>query len=573
MIENRSRIRPTAGFFTLFLIAQLAFATQQAGSLFAAGDARLQAGLIAQTIRSIIDKTENPNLKWPRFPYYHDELQALYEPQEYAPLWLAEGRPIKQLQDVVIVLYQASSRGLDPRDYDAELLERQWRELSAGAAYSAHDLALFDTGVSLALMRYISDLHIGKINPRNLDIGLNIEPKKYDLAAVVKAALVYDNIQQTVAEAEPPFAQYRQLKQALTQYRRLAAKAPTGPLPVTATVHPGERYPAMPELRQLLTALGDLPPSSPSSGGDLYQGAIVDAVKRFQVRHGLEPDGLMGKNTFAALNVPMQRRVRQIEMALERVRWLPEVAENEPFIVVNIPAFRLWGFRSVNRHMVPELTMNVVVGKAMDKQQTPVFVENMRYVVFSPYWNIPRSITVDEIVPKTRQNHSYIKANNMEIVRELGPNAEALAVNAANIAKLKSGALRVRQKPGSKNALGPAKFIFPNDHSVYLHGTPQQGLFSRSRRDFSHGCIRLEDPLLMAQFVLNDQSEWTRERIQQAMEAGKPTQVNLTKPMPVLLFYTTVIASHDGTVLFFNDVYGHDGTLERMLLAGYPYPP
>ncbi len=258
----------------------------------------------------------------------------------------------------------------------------------------------------MALIRYISDLHIGKINPRNLDIELNVEPKKYDLAALVKTALVYDNIQQTVANAEPPFAQYRQLKQALAQYRRLAATPLPTPLPVTATVHPDEQYPAMPQLRQLLTALGDLPPSSSASSGDIYQGDIVEAVKRFQMRHGLEPDGLMGKNTFDALNVPMQRRVRQIEMALERVRWLPEVAENEPFIVVNIPAFQLWGFRSVNRHMVPELAMNVVVGKAMDKRQTPVFVENMRYVVFSPYWNIPRSITVDEIVPKARQNHS-----------------------------------------------------------------------------------------------------------------------------------------------------------------------
>ena len=522
-------------------------------------------------VRRVVDDASHPIIRWPDFPFYQDEMQGLYAPMDYGLLWFKNGRPRKQTAEVIAILKEAKSHGLDPESYDADALERQWRELSTGGPPTDHRHALFDTALSIALLRYISDLHIGRVNPRNLSVKLDIEPKKYDLPKLLHRAIEEDRIREMVEAAEPPLVQYRLVMEALARYRELATDPRLEPVPVAEpTLRPGDPYEGLNELTLLLEVVGDL--DRAAEVGETYDGAIVEAVKRFQQRHGLEPDGIVGRKTFAALNVPLERCVRQLELALERLRWLPDLPQG-PFLVANIPGFELWAFDYPRPEGQPVLVMNVVVGKSLSKQ-TPVFDELMRYVVFRPYWNVPYSITVREILPKLADDPGYLERKQMEIVDRFAWDAEPYEPTPENIERLASWELRVRQRPGSFNALGRVKFIFPNSNNIYLHDTPARTLFARSRRDFSHGCVRVEDPVKLAEFVLRDVPGWDLERIEQAMAAPRPERVNLPNPLPVLIFYTTaVVRPHTGEVMFFEDIYGHDARLEAALQAGYPYPP
>ena len=215
--------------------------------------------------------------------------------------------------------------------------------------------------------------------------------------------------------------------------------------------------------------------------------------------------------------------------------------------------------------------MNVVVGQSLD-HQTPLFVEQLEYIVFRPFWNPPRSILVDEILPKARRDHAYMARNQYEIVASGADDAVALEVTAENLEKVQQGRLTLRQRPGPSNSLGLAKFIFPNDENVYMHGTPSRGGFAKARRDLSHGCVRLEDPAALATWILRDQTDWSRTRIEAAMAGDKPVRVPLEQPMTVVLFYDTVHVSRQGVVYFMDDIYGHDKVLDAALKEGYPYP-
>jgi murein L,D-transpeptidase YcbB/YkuD len=526
----------------------------------------------AETLSSVIRDTYHPDLKWPRFPYYQDELQGLYG-MAAGYVWLVGGQPRSQVSEAIEILADAESRGLDPSDYDVSYLRDLAAAINSGGARSARELALFDTAMSIAMLRHISDLHIGRINPKSLNVDLDVDPKKYDLAALLFDAIAEDRISETVTEAEPPYLQYLRLKVALDQYRYLAQKGDLETVPIGPTVHPGERYAGVPQLRRRLTAFGDLDESDSNAAGDIYEGNLVTALKHFQERHGLEVDGVIGKGTFAALNVSPAQRERQLELALERIRWVPLIGADRKVLVVNIPAFWLWAFGTENPDGRPMLAMNVVVGKALNSHQTPVFIEEMRYLEFTPYWNVPRSITVNELLPKIARDPNYISANHYEIVPNFGNDVGALPVSSANIAKVKAGGLQLRQRPGPKNALGAVKFIFPNNNNIYLHSTPAQSLFSRTRRDFSHGCIRVEYPEALAEFVLSSVPGWDRNQIADAMVGSRPTRVDLTNRIPVLIYYTTAVVDADGDVHFYGDIYGHDAVLDEALRAGYPYPP
>ena len=323
----------------------------------------------------------------------------------------------------------------------------------------------------------------------------------------------------------------------------------------------------MPQLVARLQAVGDLVADVHETHTH-YTGGIVDAVKRFQTRHGLEADGVIGATTLRAINVPLAARVRQIELAMERMRWLP-LLDDEPNIFVNVANFRLWA--NTPRTREEPLRMKVVVGEALD-HQTPLFVEQLEYVVFRPFWNPPRSILLREILPRARKDPGYMARNQFEIVASGADDAHALAVTPENLDPVQHGRLALRQRPGPSNSLGLAKFIFPNDENVYMHGTPSRGGFARVRRDLSHGCVRLEDAAALASWVLRDQPEWTRARIDAAMTGAKPVRVDLLEPMTVVLFYDTVHVSRQGVVYFLEDIYGHDKVLDAALKQGYPYP-
>jgi murein L,D-transpeptidase YcbB/YkuD len=316
-------------------------------------------------------------------------------------------------------------------------------------------------------------------------------------------------------------------------------------------------------LHAWLLATGDLPAGTPPPA-DRYDTSLEAGVVSFQLRHGLEMDGVIGKATQAALAIPLTWRVRQIELALERLRWLPDLSAGR-LIAVNIPMFQLWAWDQVPSSAPPTLSMHVIVGRALDTR-TPVFAAELRHVIFRPYWNIPSSILRNEILPAVRRDPAYLTRHNMEIVAGASDDSPVLAPTAEHIASLGSRGVRLRQRPGPTNALGLVKFMFPNENDVYLHGTPSVQLFSRARRDFSHGCIRVADPAALAEWVLRDPTAWSRDAVAAAMNGAANHRVDLTDPIQVVIFYTTaVVQPEDGQVYFADDVYGHDRRLATAL--------
>lgn len=512
-------------------------------------------------IRTMIAEAHHPWARRPDFPRYVDVVARLYASRGDAPVWLV-GRGLSPAGSAAVAaLLAASDQGLAPTDYDAATLDGLARGLPH-RSWNAVALARFDLLLSLGLIRYLDDLRGGRVRPA--PFGEGRAPPGLDLAVGVAAAAVGDSVAGLVAALQPPLAQYRNLRMHLARYRRLAAERPFVRLPANSVVRPGEPYTGVRALARRLVALGDLAADSADVSGVAYGGSLVGAVRRFQVRHSLEPDGVLGRATLAALNVPFAARVAQIELALERLRALPPIGRQR-FVVVNIPAFQLFAFDSVGGSGAPSLQMKVVTGKALDTR-TPILFEELRYVEFRPYWNVPRSILLNEILPLLPRRPTYLRDNQMEIV---GPRQIVLGdlPTPELLRRLATGELFVRQRPGAHNALGLAKFVFPNAASVYMHGTPEVDLFSRARRDFSHGCIRLEDPAGLAAWALQDQPAWDRVAIEAAMAAAGTTRVLLSRPMPVIVFYTTAVAAPDGTIRFYPDVYGHDRELVEALRA------
>ena len=480
------------------------------------------------------------------------------------PVWVdTTGGANASARDALRLLADAGADGLAPRDYQAAELAEQAAALAVAPGAAASRQPAFERDLEAAMRRYLHDLHLGRINPRAL--GFRVArpgAAAPDFAALLQAAAAAGRLPQVVAELRPQLGQYAKLREALARYRVLAADGSIGHLPVAAPVTRGETYRGGAALHRLLVALGDLPADAlpPTDCGDAM---LTEGVRRFQNRHGLTADGVIGRATLAALNVPLAHRVQQLELTLERLRWLPDLGAR-PFVGINIPMFRLWAWDPA-APVGASISMGVVVGRALNTQ-TPVLSEEMRYLIFRPYWNVPRSILRNEVLPALARDPGHLQRNDMEIVRGGDDDAQAIAASNENLAALREGVLRLRQRPGPKNSLGLVKFIFPNDANVYLHDTPAAQLFGRARRDFSHGCVRVEDPVALAHWVLKDEPGWTRERIEAAMAGTSPLRVDLTRPLPVILFYmTAMVMPADQTLHFADDIYGHDTRLARAL--------
>jgi murein L,D-transpeptidase YcbB/YkuD len=351
----------------------------------------------------------------------------------------------------------------------------------------------------------------------------------------------------------------------LARYRELAADSSLLEVRLPeSTLRPGDSFAGSPPLARLLTRLGDTAPAATFPATSVYEEPLVSAVRRFQKRHGLGDDGVIGAATRAALRVRLSARVRQIELALERLRWLPHL-DPQGFLAVNIPMFQLWAWESIPPNGAPAFGMNAIVGRSLDTR-TPVFVAQMEHVVFRPYWNVPRSILRGEILPAIERDPGYLDRHDMEIVAGQSDDDTVVPPTADNLSKLRQGRFRVRQRPGPANSLGLVKFVFPNDENVYLHGTPARQLFGRARRDFSHGCVRVEDPVALAEWALRREPDWNRERILTTMTGTKTVHVKLSRPIQVFLFYVTaVVMPDDGLIHFAEDIYGHDAKLDRAL--------
>lgn len=516
-------------------------------------------------LQSILTAGKLAELRWPDFSHYKFSVAEFYRSTGYRLAWTSHGRPTPQALAMIRVLENADVEGLDPANYDGPRWASRIASLDAPKPQSESNLTRFDVALTVSAMRYISDVHMGRVDPRRFHSGFDVEHGKHDLAQFLLERIVHaPDIRPALEEIEPPFPIYHRMIEALHKYQDLALEYHGRPFPVPKrTIDPGDSYSNLPQLAHLLRLLGDLPAhANAGASGTVYQGALVDAVKRFQSRHGLDPDGRIGRRTFRELNTPLAHRVLQIRLSLERLRWLPHQFVRPP-IVVNIPEFRL---HVLNAQLRQALSMKVVVGKAY-KHQTPVFASAIRSVIFRPYWDVPLSIQRKELVPDIHKDPRYLQEHDYQVVDRHRNVVSAGKVNAAILEGLTDGTLFARQRPGPDNSLGLIKFNLPNGFDIFLHATPATTLFSRSRRDFSHGCIRVQDPVALAAWVLRDNPGWTPERIRKAMDGDQTFEVKLAKPVPILIVYGTAIVTGSGKVRFFRDIYGLDAKLEQALTS------
>jgi len=488
--------------------------------------------------------------------------------------WFDQGCPKVEARQAVEILLSASIDGLDPEDYDAAVLAHAVARAESEPRLPTDALASLNVQLTKAMSRYLSDLHFGRIDPREINAKFTELPRwELDPQSYLKAAVNDCRVTEAVRQMEPKIPLYAALRQALAHYRLLAHEPTVAvaweeslPALTRTKLEPGQDYSGTTGLARRLVLLGDLPVGTVP--GKRYEGELVEGVKSFQLRHGMEPDGVIGKGTLAQLQISPVQRVRQIELAMERLRWTPLLLAPR-MIVINIPEFILRAYENLNGKVEVKSVMKVVVGKAMNRR-TPLFNEDMRFIEFSPYWNIPPSIAKEEIIPRLRRDPAYFTQQGFEFVN--GNNPVIAVPSEANLQAVQRGMMRIRQRPGPKNPLGDIKFVFPNDESIYLHHTSATSLFLRDRRDFSHGCIRVQDPVALASYVLQNEPEWNEERIRKAMARGESNTLRLAEPLPVVIAYLTAIAKKDGRVYFFPDIYDHDRLLDEALRQRFHMP-
>ncbi len=515
----------------------------------------------AQTLRQTLATYQqfNPPLSSTEQHFWR-AIEDLYFLSPTTFVWLGHNQTLIQVANALKNLQQAENSGLRADDYNALQLIRLWHDLLCTKQADWGNYARFDLALSIAQLHYLSDLRYGRIRPQSAQFDIKPEPSIDKLVKLLLSGIAKNQVAQLPAQAEPAYKPYQDLKKQLPRYRKLTQS--TFPyLLFSQTIEENTSDPHIITLKQMLQKLGFLPIDTPLDS--VYSGAVIDAVKRFQHQHGLAADGVIGKKTLAALNVRPEQRLRQIEFALERWRWLPPLQAEMPLILVNIPAYHLWVFQQGNLSQPPILDMKIIVGMA-EENQTPIFMGRLQYLEFGPYWNIPNRIAVKEILPKLEHDPDYLNTHNMELVSDFHTNTQVITMSESFVTDLIHGKIHIRQRPGPSNALGRIKFIFPNSHAVYLHDTPAHRLFNKARRDLSHGCIRVEKPEQLADYILGHANSWQSAEVDKAFRQRKNWRVRLKQRFQVLLFYNTAQVI-DTDIYFFDDIYQLDKILSQRL--------
>jgi L,D-transpeptidase YcbB len=531
---------------------------------------------VAARLNAIISSGHLEDLRWPDFSDYRSHLTNFYRASGYKPAWIRDGQPTSQAVELIKILQDADREGLLAEDYDAS----RWadRMTLLKGPHERDDEAHFDAALTVCIMRYVSDVHIGRINPQNMGFEFDVSHKKLDLPQFVQQRLVNGlDLRSELAAVEPPFPSYQRLRAALLHYMELQKGGDGEKVLDVGGVSPGGQYAGIAGLTGRLRLLGDLPDSvTVPPDSKIYEGPLVDAVKHFQGRVALKPTGELDYKTVVEMNVPLSDRIEQMRLGLERYRWLPYQFKQPP-ILINVPEFRLYAFDEKNE---VGLTMRVNVGEDYN-HQTPMFENNIQYIVFRPYWTPTPNILRNEIIPDIEKNPS-LQENGLELVSASGKVISSGNVTPAMLQQVRAGNLTVRQPPGPENGMGLVKFMFPNQHDVYIHDTPASlDMFSEAtegeegelKRVASHGCIHVQEPAKFAAWLLRNNPDWDLEQVDKAMHDGRDNlRVNITPPIPVLIFYMTVVVEENGDVHFFHDIYDHDRTLKLELAHGYPYP-
>lgn len=482
-------------------------------------------------------------------------LSCIYSELGQKPLWVFPDGPGEKAKTLFNTLRSATLEGLNPADYGVHEITKYWNRKQAA------DLAQLDLLLTTGLIVYVNDCLAGHIRPakNNATRFVTAHEDLVDPVAIVQSALSAPDTQAYFDKLVPQHQPYRNLRSALKAYKKIAASGGWPTILSGKTLHVDDADPRIPGIWRLLTITGDLPPENLLPPNE-YDIIMIEAVERFQDRHGLMVDGLVGKKTLAAMNTPVEKRIRQIEINMARWRWKDREL-GKKYILVDIAGFSLQG---INKGQVM-IDMPVIVGKTYHK--TPIFSDNIKYIDINPFWNIPPSIARNEILAKLQDDPNYLKENNIRLFS--GWQAKDLELDPDQIDwKTTTGRdisrYKLRQDPGPDNALGTIKFVFPNTFNVYLHDTPARELFTRIDRAFSHGCIRVADPLRLADFILEGQKKsWNLESIGDTVKSEERTIIHLDTRIPIHIAYQTAWVDKYGHLHFSKDLYGRDAPLEQ----------
>lgn len=497
--------------------------------------------------------------------YADQTLYNFYIQRIYHPVWIGD-RGLKPIADDLInAISYSYHEGLNPEDYHLPVIESMVRSVHIQQIQNSPlnpgqlvDLELLLTDAFIILGTHYVE---GKVDPEKFDARWHANFVQKDMKAVLNKAIETQKVRESLEGLLPPYSKYGYLRSALERYRDIKFRGGWPYVPSGPTLRKGDMDSRVLVLRERLIFAGDHDKIE-DMHGELFDERIFEAVKRFQQRHGLDADGVVGPQTLSELNVPVEKRLEQVRLNMERWRWLPQDLGRR-YIVVNIANFEL----DVIEDDATVLNMRAIVGRQY--RTTPVFSSTMTYLVFSPFWHIPQGIASKDIIPEARKDIGYLQTKNIRILSGWG--AEEIEIDPATIdwnhITARNFPYRLRQDPGVYNSLGRVKFMFPNKFNVYIHDTPDRELFGKPVRDFSSGCIRIDKPLELAMYLLGNHQEWTRDAIVASMNRKSERTLTLPRPIPVHILYWTAWATEYGTIHFRRDIYNRDTKVYEVLTS------
>lgn len=536
MPENIPQTRPFGHTFYGRLLLCLVLVFHYIG--VASADLTIQKNAISEQMRSYLAAEPRE----PQFQLDVSRIQEFYAPRSFIPAWVNLDGPTTLAEQWRRFIDSARDEGLNPENYHASLIEKQWHKKTV------IELAVLELLLTDAFFRYSEHVSTGRMTPDEVDFFWEINKQKFDPVAHLRYLLTVEDFQSEVAKLAPQHEGYVRLREALARYRQQADWGGWPSIPDGPILRFGQRHDHVIVLRERLIVEGDLN-LGPVRDERLFDQAVKFAVERFQVRHGLKMDGVVGKNTRSVMNIPIRDLIAKIKLNMDRWRWLPRNLGNR-YILVNVASFEL----SVIEDNKPDFTMWVIVGTP--DRQTPVIRGRLHSVVFNPYWTIPPTVLLEDIIPKQKVDPSFFARKGIRVLQN-GREQDLAKVDWTKIDRDHMPYI-FRQDPGPDNPLGQIKFLFSNDFDIYLHDTPKRSKFDNQSRSFSSGCIRVENPLKLASYVLGKDNGWNENKIKQTIRTGETRKIPVSSRIPVYVLYFTGWVGEKDAVHFRQDVYKRD---------------